>query len=192
MQSDICQLKETLRNQIRDHLKGFSLESEKIAEKVQKLVLASKLFKDAKTIALYHPIQNEVQTGMIFEQAKLSHKKVAYPKIKKEGEALHFYWVHSFDQFSKNQKGLREPDEKLGAQKFPLSELELMLIPGLAFDREGWRLGRGKGFYDRTLKNFEGQRLGLGYSFQVLSHIPHEFWDEKLNWLATENELMKL
>jgi 5-formyltetrahydrofolate cyclo-ligase len=64
-----------------------------------------------------------------------------------------------------------------------------MVVPGLAFDRKGGRIGRGKGFYDRSLKIFSGVKLGVAYAFQVIESVPRAVWDESVQYLATEGEL---
>ncbi len=66
-------------------------------------------------------------------------------------------------------------------------EIQLMLVPGLAFDRYGWRLGYGSGFYDRFLTNFEGVSAGITYQDLLFDHIPHKEYDIPMKYLVTEN-----
>ncbi len=155
---------------------------------IQKNVLDSEPFFNSKNIAFYYPFANEVEIHLLFEKSKNLKKQTAFPKVEKEGEALAFFWVDTLGQLQKSKWGILEPDESRGAQRVSLEEIDLMFVPALAFDRLGYRLGRGKGFYDRSLKGFLGQRLGLAYSFQILKHLPHDTWDERVSWIATENE----
>lgn len=85
--------------------------------------------------------------------------------------------------------GVVEPSQ---GELIPLEKIHGLFIPALAFDRDGNRLGRGKGFYDQTLENFRGLRVGIGFSWQI-SHetIPHEAHDVRMNWLITESEHIK-
>ncbi len=189
MQTEISDQKQSLRKQLNTDLSSYS--SEKLTQwaySVQKKVLDSDIFASSQNIGLYQSAFHELETKLLFEESKGIGKKLAYPKIEDEKGPLVFFWVDTQDQLQKSKWGVFEPDEKRGAQKASMDEIDLLIIPGLAFDRSGFRLGRGKGFYDRTLKNFLGQRLGLAYSFQLFSQIPHETWDEKVNWLATEKE----
>lgn len=189
MQSDTFLQKKSLREQLNTQLDTCSQENlEQWGQSIQKRVLASDLFLNAKSIALYQAFIHEVGTELLFEQSRNSGKKIAFPKVEQEGSALTFFWVNALDQLQKSKWGILEPDESLGAQRASLNEIDLMLLPALAFDSLGYRLGRGKGFYDRTLKGFLGQRLGLAYSFQILQHLPQDAWDERVSWIATENE----
>ena len=74
------------------------------------------------------------------------------------------------------------------ATQVPLSSIRGILVPGLAFDRRGHRLGRGRAFYDRCLKNFTALKVGVGFNLQIRDELPHEDHDIKMNWLITENE----
>jgi len=153
---------------------------------IQERVLASDLFCHARAVALYHSFDEEVGTQFLFDHCLATGKKVAFPQISDPKGPLHFFWVNHPSQLIPSKFGIAVPDETQGQAK--LEEMDLMILPGLAFDREGGRLGRGKGHYDRTLKGFLGQRLGLAYSFQILDELPREAWDEKVNWLASEDE----
>ncbi len=159
---------------------------------IQSRIMASEYYSSSQSVAFYYSTSDEVFTQGLFQETRRAGKKIAYPKVKGKQEALDFFWVQSLEQFQTSQWGIKEPDEKLGAQKATLEEIDLMLLPALAFDSQGYRLGRGEAFYDRTLKKFSGKRLGLAYSFQVLPEIPHEEWDEKVDIIATEKEWLTI
>jgi len=72
-----------------------------------------------------------------------------------------------------------------------LKDIDVILVPGLAFDRECYRLGWGKGFYDRLLKRAGGFSLGIAYSFQVLKRLPRDHWDIPVDAVVTEKELIR-
>ena len=69
--------------------------------------------------------------------------------------------------------------------------MDLTLIPGLAFDSRGWRLGRGKGFYDRLLAKLDGVRFGVAFNHQWLESVPHETLDQKMDWIITPSIVAK-
>lgn len=191
MLNSVSTQKQSLRKALSQQFKSYSsLQLNQWALLAQEQVLRSEVFIKAQSIGLYQSVFQEVQTDIIFE--KSHHKKYAYPKVNDKEGPLSFFWVETKQQFKKSKWGILEPDENMGARKAAMDDIDLMIIPGLAFDRSGFRLGRGKGFYDKTLKQFSGQRVGLAYSFQVLDQLPHEEWDEKVNWLVTETEWLKV
>lgn len=156
-------------------------------------MIQSRIFEEAKSIALYYSFQNEVETAFLFEESKKKGKRIAYPKILKSKNSMEFFWVDSLSEFIPSELGPLEPKEDSDLFIADLSSINLMIIPALAFDLKGWRVGRGKGFYDKTLKDFSGIRVGLAYSFQVMKTVPHETeMDEPVHWLATENGLTQI
>ena len=79
--------------------------------------------------------------------------------------------------------GILEPTP--GCSIINTSHMDLTLVPGLAFDKHGWRLGRGKGFYDRLLAGLDGVRIGIAFDHQWLETVPHETLDQKMDWIIT-------
>ncbi len=154
--------------------------------KIQNSFLNSDFFKNSKSLALYFPLPEEISTTLLFEKSVLLCKKIAFPKVLSSGE-LEFYWVSSLTDLQETSWGLKEPKLSL-AKLTTLDELDLILVPGVAFDREKNRLGRGKGFYDKALKNYKGHKVSLAYSMQILSQLPKEGWDVKVNSIFSENE----
>ena len=118
---------------------------------------------------------------------RVSHITWALPKV--VGSQLRFF---VFDQNSKlhlSPMGIREPDEAKGKEVL-VSELAGALIPGLAFDEVGGRLGRGKGFYDRALERFTGEKIGVGFEAQIADEpLPVDPWDIKMNCVVTESKV---
>ena len=151
--------------------------------RVQQRVLALPAFEQADVVALYSPILNEVFTEEIFHEALRQGKTVAYPRV--AGERLDFVSVASPSDLSPGAFGVLEPT---GAALLPSSALDLVLVPGVAFDVKGNRLGYGKGFYDRVLCGAERPALSVGLCFelQVVSSLPVEDHDACLDILITE------
>ena len=191
MSDSISSIKSDIRSRIRKRLSEIDIAFVKQGScDAQKAILQSSIFHDANSIALYYSYQNEVETSSLFEASRKLRKKIAYPKISKSENSMQFFWVNSLSEFSPSSLGPWEPKEEIGLSMAELSLIDLMIIPGIAFDRKGWRIGRGKGFYDQTLKKFSGVRVGLAYSFQLMESVPHEEeMDEPVHWLATENGL---
>jgi len=140
-------------------------------------------FKLAKRIALYSPILNEVRTNQVFLKSIELEKEVYFPRV--NGSSLDFYRVDDLKQLKPGKFGVLEPECALF--KVDPQQIDLFVIPGLAFDHSGNRLGYGKGYYDRTLINIPVQnRAGLSYSFQILSFIPANENDQKVGVVVTE------
>jgi len=164
---------------------------EEWGKRIQGRIIASRLFQEARSLALYHPYQNEVKTEELFGEAQKAGKKVAYPNAGRNTEALKFYWVGSLRQLTPSPWGPLSPDPKNKFDAADYDSIDLMVIPGLAFDRRGGRLGRGIGFYDRTLKLYSGTKLGVAYDIQVIDTLPRSEWDEPVQYLATEGEMFQ-
>ncbi|MGE5308287.1 MAG: 5-formyltetrahydrofolate cyclo-ligase [Deltaproteobacteria bacterium] len=163
--------KEKLRTKIQSVLKNK--KEEELSEKsrsVMNALFRNRLFKRAKTVMFYLSISGEVDTSEMIKEALRSGKKVVVPvcgekrnivpcTLKEDGTML------------RGPYGILEP-----ALKTPvaLKELDLIIVPGLAFDEKGGRLGRGKGYYDAFLAKLptETRSIGLAYDFQVLPSVP--------------------
>lgn len=150
------------------------------SKRVQKMLINSKEFESAKTIGAYYAFGSEVKTDMIIEQARSLGKKVALPSV--EGEDLTFYELSSGKYLVKGRLGIMEP-----LPYSPVDKIDLLVVPGVAFDQQGYRLGYGKGYYDRYLAEKRTFSMGLAYSFQVLDRLPRSEHDMKLGAIATED-----
>lgn len=147
---------------------------------VQESLLNSKEFKSAKVIGAYYAFGSEVKTDLIIEQARALGKKVALPSV--EGDSLAFYELSSGKYLVKGRFGIMEP-----LPYGPVDRIDLLVIPGIAFDKKGYRLGYGKGYYDKFLAKKKVASMGLAYSFQLLESLPTGKYDKKLDAIATED-----
>ena len=94
------------------------------------------------------------------------------------------------DQFERSLQGFEQPVSS--APRVSLDEMTGVLVPGLAFDRQGGRLGRGRGYYDRALEGYRGMKVGIAFSCQILERIPLEAWDLRMDAIITEQFVIKL
>lgn len=113
----------------------------------------------------------------------LHAKNFVYPKV--VGESLKFYLS---EEFARGSWGVMEPQ---GTQEVNLPQISVVLVPGSVFDSSGGRLGQGAGFYDKTLKNYKGIKVGVGYSVQIEESIPLEDHDVEMNYIVTEKGVIK-
>jgi 5-formyltetrahydrofolate cyclo-ligase len=145
----------------------------------QEFLINSKEFMSAKVVGAYSAFGSEVKTELIIEQARALGKKVALPSV--EGESLAFYELSSSRYLVKGRFGIMEP-----LPYGPVDKVDLLVIPGIAFDRKGYRLGYGKGYYDKFLSRKKVFSIGLAYFFQLLDSLPPGRHDKKLDAIATD------
>lgn len=166
--------KQTLRKEIRE--KKRAMTEAQIVEKSEKLgqlFVASEAYQQAKTIYGYLPYNQEVRTVAMLQQALADGKRVAVPKC--YGDEMRFIYLDDLSQVEKGYCGIPEPiaDGPVAEDK-----TALVLMPGLAFSKEGLRMGYGGGFYDKFLASEpEHPTLALCYDFQMVEHIPTEEYD---------------
>ena len=154
----------------------------------------------AETIAAYMPIDNEVDLSSFF--AKFAEKRFCFPRLKNDAdnnESPYEMAVIPESTFGKNQIhdfftngkfGICEPGTR--CQTISKDNIDVWLIPGLGFDPEGNRLGRGGGFYDRLLKNTSALKIGIGYDVQLVDKLPHGEHDQQMNIIVTPKGVIRV
>jgi 5-formyltetrahydrofolate cyclo-ligase len=145
----------------------------------------------ARTLFLYASLPEEVGTDAIAAEARRRGITLVYPRCLPEGR-MTLHAVEAPDALRPGRFGIREPD----ADACPLrdvGDVDAALIPGLAWDRAGHRLGRGGGYYDRMLAHpgWRGFRCGLFFAAQESHSIPREDWDIRLDAIVTETEVIR-
>jgi 5-formyltetrahydrofolate cyclo-ligase len=182
--------KKIVRNQIRQKLhsmpkSSYEKRSSLIAQNVRKL----KEWEEAKLIAITISNFPEVDTRRIIENAWMDGKKVAVPKCEPKSKTMHFRKLESFEQLERVFFGLWEPilDK---TELVEDTDIDLMFVPGLAFNRKGYRLGFGGGYYDRYLSKYSGITVSLAFSDQLLDNIPVESHDLPVDKIITPNEVI--
>lgn len=156
---------------------------------VQERFLQLPEFAAARTLALYSPILNEVFTEEVFTQARKLSKRVVFPRV--QGTEMQFFEVAGHEELRAGNFGILEPQ---GAQPIPIAELDLLLVPGVAFDQAGHRLGYGKGYYDRLLpqRSPHCRLVGFCFEFQLVASLPAEAHDIRMDLLVTEQRTLRL
>jgi 5-formyltetrahydrofolate cyclo-ligase len=168
--------------EIRENLS--SIDAYQRSERIQRYLFELGSFRSACKIAVYYPIKNEVRTEKIFECAKELKKEVYLPRI--EDAFLTFQKVNSLSELKLGRFGIPAP--RRDSNKIEIEDIDLIVIPGVAFDCFGARIGYGKGYYDRAISQIDiKKRIGLAYDFQVLDLIPSERYDEKVGLIITES-----
>ena len=157
-----------------------SLEVAKRSKAIQEFVINTEEFQQAKVVGAYFAIGSEVMTELIIGRAKILNKKIALPRV--EEDKIAFYELSSTKSLIKGRFGVMEPPPCEH-----IREIDILVVPGVAFDKKGNRLGYGKGFYDRLLSGKRTFSIGLAYSFQLLENLPHDKYDKRLDAIASED-----
>ena len=186
---DIKEQKKEIRKAVRA-LKNSIPQEERdvISVTIQKTLLSMGVFEIPTTILLYHALPDEVNTELLL--SKLSNrregnKRIILPVVEGEYLILKEYIPEEMGN------GYRNISEPTGNVQIDPSEIELAIIPGMAFDSECNRMGRGKGFYDRLIPYLKCSTIGLGFNFQMVDKIPCEEFDKPLDMVITETEKYK-
>ena len=194
--------KSFLRKRAKAALKEYCSDlplMEQIAKSVVASVTNSDEYKNATMILGFMPMNDEVDIVPLMKQALKDKKKVAVPKMAKSGNDMDFYLIDDFDGdfTSDNKYNIREPSEnctKLNPDQIPSDAL--IFVPGLVFNLEGARLGRGKGYYDKYLARVpdRDKRIVCGVCFTicVTKAVPVEKNDVRVNYLLNEYGFISL
>lgn len=179
--------KKTLRDQIRRWKRAMTEEEiVQASARLGELFLSSELYRKAQTIYGYLPYNQEVRTVPILAQAQRDGKRVAVPKV--YGDTMRFLWLDDLSAVAPGAFGIPEP----AADGPEADDKEaLVLMPGLAFDREGHRCGYGGGCYDKFLASEHHPTVALCYDFQVYDRLETEEFDIPVDlvlWAPIEEE----
>ncbi|MFB5599276.1 MAG: 5-formyltetrahydrofolate cyclo-ligase [Nitrososphaeraceae archaeon] len=179
--------KEVIRKNILN-LRNQLTENDKLifSKLINEKVLKSKEFKDAKCIGIYYPIGSEVYTFDIIHESLKMNKKIGLPRVI-NSQSIKFYRI-----MEKSLDQVKLEKDKYGVMVNKNSNIELELIdllitPGVAFDKHCNRIGYGKGYYDRYIcTNNPTNKIGLAFEKQLVDHIPINENDKKLDIIVTE------
>lgn len=183
--------KKEIRDVIKDELLNITPDLRKeITNDMAAQLFASKLWKEAKVVGVTVSGGFEWDTAAIIEQGWQDGKTIAVPKCIPEFRRLEFYKLESFHQLENSFYNLQEPDPEQ-TSRVEKQEMDLLIVPGLAFDKRGYRVGFGGGYYDRFLTDFPNSTISIFYSKQLLDHLPNESFDIPVQALLTERGFIK-
>jgi 5-formyltetrahydrofolate cyclo-ligase len=182
--------KEALRKRLAALRRSLSADARtERAHRACAALSAEPMFLQARSVLAYAPLRFELDPGTLLEQAWAQGKTVALPRVIPDtGElALHAYRLG--DDLEESGFGVREPLSS--APEIQPDAIDLVLVPGLSFDARGFRLGYGKGFYDRLLPRLpRARRVGLAFELSLLPEIPNEAHDEPVACVVTERRVL--
>ena len=183
--------KKKIRKELK--LKLSQITCEEVKEKshvIIERICGLQEFQAAGTIFVYVSSGKEPETRPLIQKFA-DKKKIYVPRCLEENhlEAVH---ITSLNDLQPGKYGIFEPEPHC-RESISGEDLSMTFVPGIAFDRRGFRLGRGKGYYDRCLKNSPHNSVwGLCFDFQFLNEVPHDEWDMKVNGVITENGIFRL
>lgn len=164
-------------------------KSDQICERVENFIHEENL----RSIMVFVGMKNEVDTLSLIDRL-IDYEKIVLAPVMDEvtKELLPYRLIDHENELVRNDYGIYEPHPQI-CELFPIEQIELVLVPGLAFDKNGHRVGYGGGYYDRFLKKCSRAIwLGLAYEKQLTDHIPHEKWDVPVEMIATEERMCRL
>lgn len=160
-------------------------------ENIKERFLNSEYFNESNTIFIYVNMDSEINTIDIIKEALKRGKRVAVPKVLPGNKEMIALEIKSLlDLNESGSYGILEP----GMDKQDVGEqIDLIVLPGLAFDESGHRIGYGGGFYDKFLKKHDKvNRMALCYNFQIISNVPKEEYDQDVDLIMTESKVLKI
>ena len=145
------------------------------------------LFQQSDCILSYMPIQFEADLTSLL--TRFPEKRWVLPRIIPQENHRMVFHPYDATRLVRHPFGMAEPAADLPL--VPPSEIQLVLVPGLAFDRRGWRLGYGGGYFDRFLSSFAGFRAGIVFHALLLDELPHDPFDIPVQWVVTERGIFR-
>ena len=169
----------------QDERKAFD---DKICERFMALVT----YRYADALLMYSPLGHEINVNRIALHALATGKTVAFPRCDTTGSTMQYHIVESLNQLERGAYGISEPPEHLPVFDVKSTEKAVCLIPALVYDKCGYRLGYGKGYYDRYLAEFNGAKVGLVYNDFIVPNVPRGRYDLAVDVLVTEKGVKAL
>jgi len=157
------------------------ISSRKIHENLKQM----NVYNTSQNIACYFPIGSEVNTQEIMLDILEKGKNLLLPRITKND--IIFHVITNLEQLEKGDFDIMEPRDDYEKAK----KIDCILVPTIAISKSGIRLGYGRGYYDRFLSTIKSVKISLTYSKQIIKSIPNDTHDIKMDWIVTEDEIIK-
>ena len=187
-------MKKAIKDEILSRRKSLSKEEVKEkSEQIKKRLCSLDEFKKSKNILAYVSFNNEADTNLlIIELLKNKEKTVLVPFVEKGNPMLQISELKNIKDLEPKTFGILEPKEDK-IKKFDAKNVDLVLVPGIAFDKNGHRIGYGHGYYDRLLGKLgkKAAKIGLCYELQLIDKIPEEKHDVPMDIIVTEKRAIR-
>ena len=171
-----------------------AVEKEEKDRKILDRFYDSNYYREAKNIFIYISYDSEINTKGIIKKALMDNKKIYVPRTEFKTRLMDAVEITSLNNLIESEYGILEPSVE--EPHIDPNEIDLIVVPGVAFDRNGGRMGYGAGFYDRYFKKISKDnvkkviKLALAYDFQILEKIPMNEQDVPVNYIITETKFI--
>ena len=192
MDTDKYGSKSKLRDEIRAKLESLSPQKRKSdSEKLCAILKGQTFFQSAALVLFFAPLPIEADLWPLLEESFATGKIVALPRFNPAGQSYIACRIQNLqDEIISGQFSIREP--RTNCVEIPSREIDLVLVPGIALDLQGRRLGRGKGFYDRLLAEIRGVKCGIAFDEQIVEKIPAEPHDIRMDFILTPTRCVEI
>jgi 5-formyltetrahydrofolate cyclo-ligase len=182
----IAGLKQEVRRRALERRAELKQSASELSRRMAEIFLTRIPLPPDAVVSAYVAIGDEADPVPLLEALRARSHAVALPRVAGRGKPLEFHLSETGAKLVPGGFGLSEP-----ACDWPLIEPDVLVVPLLAFDGAGYRIGYGAGFYDRTLARLRASRdvlaVGFGFAAQEFPHVPHDENDQRLDWIVTEN-----
>lgn len=187
--NDLRPVKTELRNNAKAFRRGLSIQKkEELCKNITSNFLSLAEYQQAETVLCYVSTDIEIDTFDIMKTVLADNKKLAVPRCVDGTRLMDFYYINSFDCLKSGTFGVLEPlPDK--CQKLEDLSKGICIVPALLFDKDGFRLGYGKGYYDRFLSKFGGVTMGLAFEDGIKNELPHGKYDKKTDIIISEKNI---
>ena len=187
---DIRPIKKKLRAQARTMRRSMSPEGKQTLDrKIKNRLLNMWALRQVDTVLCYVSTDIEVDTRELINALLQMGKRVAVPRCEDGKAGMNFYYIDSLEGLSAGSFGVDEPDP----QKCVMvgkTEGTVCIVPAFMFDKSGYRLGYGKGYYDRYLSGYKGSTIGICYGDNIVDELYHGKYDRTVQLVVTEKEII--
>ena len=180
-----------LKREIRSKVRVRRRESDpdwiiKASERIQRGVMQQKEYQAAKTVGCYQALPYEVQTHKCIEECRKQGRQICIPAYNEEQKRYELIWMRENDPMINGRWNIPEPKQR---ELAGLMDVDCIIVPAVAYDRHGGRLGHGGGHYDRMLGAWSGFKIGVAFDFQVLDTVPQGSQDIPVDLVITETHM---
>lgn len=185
-------VKKELRTRMKSVRRAMPAEARKLrSNAVARNVLALPEWQAAKTVSLYIAMREELDLSLLIDDAVTSKKTVALPRVDDDTDTLHLHAWTRGGALRASAFGVEEPEAH--APTVPDSEVDLVIVPALAFDETGQRIGYGAGYYDGLLPRLSSARsVGVAFDFQLIAEVPVEPNDMPVHVVVTDARTIRV
>lgn len=183
--------KEVIRKELRKKRRDISdADFRKWSDKIISKLEEQREYKTARIIHCYVSMNDrrEVNTHSLIREILLEPKRLVVPVTQFNAGILRHYYLESYNELKQNKWGVLEPE---GGEECPIEKIELVIVPMVGGDEQGYRIGYGGGFYDRFLENITCPKIGLCFEQNMVDELPIEPFDIVLDKIITEKRILR-